>query len=157
MTMMSTVRKFLEKCNIDAETLYDEPLAAHTSFRIGGPADAFVLPRTEEALTALLKAAQAEGVAAQVIGGGANLLVADKGVRGIVLCTALILQDLRDGPATRRRQANGARLPDSARPRRRPATRRRVDGRSRLPLSKSKRALRGFRRVRYPARRLCPG
>ncbi len=93
--MMSTVRKFLENCNIDAETRYDEPLAPHTSFRIGGPADAFVLPRSEEALAALLKAAREEGIAAQVIGGGANLLVADEGVRGIVLCTAL-LQELRE-------------------------------------------------------------
>lgn len=95
MTTMSTVRKFLENCNIDAETRYDEPLAPHTSFRIGGPADAFVLPRSEEALAALLKAAKAEGIEAHVIGGGANLLVADKGVRGIVLCTAL-LGELRE-------------------------------------------------------------
>ncbi|HAE23589.1 MAG TPA: UDP-N-acetylenolpyruvoylglucosamine reductase [Spirochaetaceae bacterium] len=98
MTTMSTVRKFLEKCNIDAETRFDEPLAPHTSFKIGGPADAFVLPRSEEALATLLKAASQEGIAAQVIGGGANLLIADGGVRGIVLCTAL-MQDLREESA----------------------------------------------------------
>jgi UDP-N-acetylmuramate dehydrogenase len=116
MTMMSTVRKFLEKCNIDAETLYDEPLAPHTSFRIGGPADAFVLPRSEDALAALLKAAREEGIAAQVIGGGANLLVADKGVRGIVLCTAL-LQDLREESAVERpRRPDGASTAEAGSP-----------------------------------------
>ncbi|HPE90029.1 MAG TPA: UDP-N-acetylmuramate dehydrogenase [Spirochaetia bacterium] len=87
---MSTLRKFLEKCNIDAEIAYDEPMARHTSFRIGGPADALVRPRTAEAAAALLAAARDDGVPVAAIGGGANLLVADSGVRGIVLSTELL-------------------------------------------------------------------
>jgi len=87
---MDTLRKFIENCNIDAEIAYDEPMARHTTFRIGGPADAFVRPRTSAALSALLAAARAEGVPVAVVGGGANLLVADRGVRGVVASTELL-------------------------------------------------------------------
>jgi UDP-N-acetylmuramate dehydrogenase len=87
---MPTLRKFLEKINIDAELCLDEPMADHTSFRIGGPADALVLPRSTDDLSRLLMAAEGEGIPVAVIGGGANLLVADAGVRGIVVCTSLL-------------------------------------------------------------------
>ncbi len=87
---MSTLRKFLEKCNIDAEIAYEEPMAAHTSFRIGGPAEAFVKPRNAKATAALLAAARDFGVPVATVGGGANLLVADAGVRGVVLSTELL-------------------------------------------------------------------
>lgn len=63
-------------------------MAGHTTFRIGGPADAFAMPRGPEALAALLKAARDGGFPAYLIGGGANLLVADAGVRGLVISTA---------------------------------------------------------------------
>ncbi len=84
---MTTLRKFLENCNIDADIAYDEPMAGHTTFRIGGPADAFVRPRSAAAFSALLGAARKAGIPVAVIGGGANLLVADRGVRGIVAST----------------------------------------------------------------------
>lgn len=84
---MTTLRKFLENCNIDADIAYDEPMASHTTFRIGGPADAFVKPRSAEAFSALLRAAREAGVPVAIIGGGANLLVADRGIRGIVAST----------------------------------------------------------------------
>ncbi|MFH2114152.1 MAG: UDP-N-acetylmuramate dehydrogenase [Spirochaetota bacterium] len=87
---MPTLRKFLEKINIDAEIGFDEPMARHTSFRIGGPADALVRPRSADDLSRLLVAAEAEGIPVVIIGGGANLLVADAGVRGIVACTSLL-------------------------------------------------------------------
>ncbi len=63
-------------------------MAPHTTLRIGGPADAFALPRTREALAALVAGARAAGLPVAVIGGGANLLVADRGVRGLVVSTA---------------------------------------------------------------------
>lgn len=62
-------------------------MSRHTTFRIGGPADAFVRPRSIEALTALVAAARTQGVPATIIGGGANLLVGDRGIRGIVVST----------------------------------------------------------------------
>src|SRR5512145_2082030 len=87
---MTTLRKFIDNCNIDADVLYDEPMSAHTTFRIGGPADALVRPRSVGALAALVRAARDEAVPVAVIGGGANLLVGDKGVRGIVASTELL-------------------------------------------------------------------
>jgi UDP-N-acetylmuramate dehydrogenase len=85
---MLTLRKFLEKINIDAEIGFDEPMFKHTSFRIGGPADALVQPRCSDDLSRLLVAAENDGIPVTIIGGGANLLVADEGVRGIVVCTS---------------------------------------------------------------------
>jgi UDP-N-acetylmuramate dehydrogenase len=84
---MPTLRKFIDKCNIDAETRYDEPMSRHTTFRIGGPADVFTSPRSPESFSRLLHEARSEGIPLAVVGGGANVLVADAGVRGIVAST----------------------------------------------------------------------
>jgi UDP-N-acetylmuramate dehydrogenase len=62
-----------------------EPLAPLTSVRVGGPAEALVRPRTPEALVALLKLARDEGSPVTIIGGGANTLVGDGGIKGITL------------------------------------------------------------------------
>jgi UDP-N-acetylmuramate dehydrogenase len=64
---------------------FREPLARHTSFRIGGPADAFARPRMTAELTALLEHARASGLPVFIIGAGANILVADKGIRRLVV------------------------------------------------------------------------
>jgi UDP-N-acetylmuramate dehydrogenase len=62
-----------------------EPLARHTSFRIGGPADVLVEPASAEALAAVVREATAAGLPLTVLGGGSNLLVADGGIRGVVV------------------------------------------------------------------------
>lgn len=67
------------------EVLFDERLAPYTTFQVGGPADALALPRTEEELVALLGRCRSEGLAVTVLGGGANTLVRDGGVRGVVV------------------------------------------------------------------------
>jgi UDP-N-acetylmuramate dehydrogenase len=80
-----TLRDFLEKINISAELAFDEPMAAHTSFGIGGPADAFAKPSDAESAVRLLEAAREEGIPLFVLGAGANILVGDRGIRGIVV------------------------------------------------------------------------
>jgi UDP-N-acetylmuramate dehydrogenase len=65
--------------------LLDEPLARHTSARIGGPADAFVAARTVTELAAAARAAWAYRVPLTVLGGGSNVLISDRGVRGLVV------------------------------------------------------------------------
>jgi UDP-N-acetylmuramate dehydrogenase len=80
-----TLRDFLEKINIKAEVTWNEPMALHTTFRVGGPAEAFVRPAEPESAARLLAQARAEGIPLFVLGGGANILVGDKGIRGIVL------------------------------------------------------------------------
>ena len=65
--------------------LRDEPLAKHTSFKIGGPADAFVTALTRTQAVSALKIARGAGVPVFFLGWGSNLLVRDGGVRGLTL------------------------------------------------------------------------
>ena len=62
-----------------------EPLANHTSFRIGGPAEWFAEPLTIDELMDVLPAANHAGIPVSIIGGGTNLLVADRGLHGLVV------------------------------------------------------------------------
>lgn len=63
----------------------DEPLAPYTWFRLGGPAAYLARPRSAEAVSSLIRRANAEGLPWRVLGGGSNLLVADEGVPGLVI------------------------------------------------------------------------
>ncbi len=63
----------------------DEPMDKHTTFRVGGPADYFVTPRTGGELGAVTDCCRAHGVPCYIIGNGSNLLVADSGYRGAVI------------------------------------------------------------------------
>jgi UDP-N-acetylmuramate dehydrogenase len=62
-----------------------EPLARHTTFRIGGPADLYAAATTVEQLVGLAELAAGHGIPATVLGGGSNVLVSDAGVRGLVI------------------------------------------------------------------------
>jgi len=64
---------------------FGEPMSRHTSFRIGGPADAFFIPRDAHELKRALQMAQEMGISVTVIGNGSNLLVRDGGIRGLVI------------------------------------------------------------------------
>ena len=70
---------------IRGEVRFKEPLSFHTSLRIGGPADIFVVPQDVDDIRHALLFADREQLAVAVIGGGNNLLVKDRGVRGVVL------------------------------------------------------------------------
>lgn len=65
--------------------LTDEPMKKHTSFKIGGPADVFVVPGTIEELANSIKLCKEEGFDYFVMGNGSNLVVRDKGIRGVVI------------------------------------------------------------------------
>ena len=62
-----------------------EPLAPHTTFKIGGPADAFVSPRSVEEVSQVVCACEQVGIPWRVIGCGSDLLVSDEGVEGVVI------------------------------------------------------------------------
>jgi UDP-N-acetylmuramate dehydrogenase len=65
-------------------------MSGHTTFGIGGPADAFIAPADRESFVRLVAAARAEGLPLFILGGGANILVGDRGIRGIVVdCSEL--------------------------------------------------------------------
>ena len=63
----------------------NEPLCGHTSFRIGGPADCFVITETQQQFMDVWTLCRAQNVPLFVIGNGSNLLVSDEGVEGVVL------------------------------------------------------------------------
>ena len=62
-----------------------EPMRAHTTFKIGGPADVLVTPETPEALVRVLDVCAMGPVPVLVVGNGSDLLVGDRGVRGVVV------------------------------------------------------------------------
>ncbi|GIW08246.1 MAG: UDP-N-acetylenolpyruvoylglucosamine reductase [Dehalococcoidia bacterium] len=83
---MSTARDhFARRLRGIMPVRFDEPLARHTSFRIGGPADVYVQARTLDQAIAAVRAAWDLELPVLVIGGGSNLLVLDGGVRGVVI------------------------------------------------------------------------
>lgn len=63
----------------------DEPMKKHISFRVGGPAEILVKPRTEEQLKNVFSLIKKENIPYLVIGNGSNLLIKDGGIRGIVI------------------------------------------------------------------------
>ena len=63
----------------------DRALAPLTTFKVGGPADIYVEPRSADEVLLALRLAHAHGIGVTLIGGGSNVLVADAGVRGLVL------------------------------------------------------------------------
>jgi UDP-N-acetylmuramate dehydrogenase len=63
----------------------DEPLARHTSARVGGPADFLVVAQSADELAEQVRTAWLSGIRPFVLGGGSNVLVSDAGVRGLVI------------------------------------------------------------------------
>ena len=63
----------------------DVPLASMTTFKVGGPAEWFVETQTEDEIIAAIKAAQATGTRVTILGGGSNVLISDRGIRGLVI------------------------------------------------------------------------
>ena len=74
--------------------LRDEPMARHTSWRVGGPADRFCAPRSVEALAGVLRALPKK-TPVYWIGLGSNLLVRDGGIRGLVIATNALERELK--------------------------------------------------------------
>jgi UDP-N-acetylmuramate dehydrogenase len=65
--------------------LRDEPMSAHTTYQIGGPADLFVVAESREQMIEAAQKARQHGFAPFILGGGAEILVADAGIRGVVI------------------------------------------------------------------------
>ena len=67
------------------QILIEEPMKKHTTFRIGGPAEYLILPQTAEEIADVVKLCRQEEIPWYIVGNGSNLLVADEGVRGVVI------------------------------------------------------------------------
>jgi UDP-N-acetylmuramate dehydrogenase len=75
--------------------MFDEPMANHTTFRIGGPADVLARPQNELQLRQLVQWAVKNNMPYLVFGGGSNLLVRDGGIRGLVICLSEMAGDVQ--------------------------------------------------------------
>lgn len=83
--MTNTVLHAELRQSISCPVCLQEPMSKHTSWHIGGPADLLVKPRNEEDLRRALIYARENDLPVTVIGNGTNLLVADQGIRGMVI------------------------------------------------------------------------
>lgn len=81
---IETLKKWLDDNN-PGNFAVDELMSKHTSFRIGGPADLLFMPHKAVQVVQLLMAAREHDVPVTIMGNGSNLLVRDKGIRGLVI------------------------------------------------------------------------
>lgn len=88
---------YYELCSITGEKniLKDEPMSAHTTFRIGGPADYFAMPSSAEEIRRIVALCIEQEVPYYIIGNGSNLLVGDKGFRGVIIQIFKNMRDIR--------------------------------------------------------------
>ncbi len=88
----SLLKEFLES----EEIVYkeNEPMSAHTTFKIGGPADIFIKPASETAVTKIVSFCNEREIPFYVLGNGSNLLVSDLGIEGAVIHIAGGLSDV---------------------------------------------------------------
>ena len=84
----------LQKLNemLGGSLRFQEPMSRHTSFRIGGPAEAMLVPKDITQLRDALRLSNEMGIAVTIIGNGSNLLVRDGGIRGLVIKLAGTLE-----------------------------------------------------------------
>lgn len=93
MTEMTILQQKMASFAPACELKYNEPMSKHTSFRIGGDAEVFALPKTREELAEILQLSAEIGVKPAILGAGTNVLAPDAGISGIVIC----LKDCLDG------------------------------------------------------------
>lgn len=71
---------------VRGKVLFGEPMHLHTSFRLGGPADALVYPEDSDDVAEIFRFCSKNNIPVLTIGSGTNLLVGDLGIRGVVVC-----------------------------------------------------------------------
>ncbi|MCR5625687.1 MAG: UDP-N-acetylmuramate dehydrogenase [Lachnospiraceae bacterium] len=79
----------------EGKVLKDEPLSKHTTFKVGGPADYFIIPGNLKELAGLISYLNKTGREYFILGKGSNLLVGDHGYRGVVINILDTLNDIR--------------------------------------------------------------
>ncbi len=78
-------KKLISLLHRFGKVIFDEPMAKHTTYTTGGPADYFFIPKDPVCLGEVRDAATKEGLPFTVIGGGSNLLISDEGIHGVVV------------------------------------------------------------------------
>lgn len=104
------VQKLLLDPGFDGEVMTKEPMARHTSYRIGGPAAYLVRADSPSAVRQVMDACTEEGIPWTVVGRGTNLLVSDAGYAGVVLVLGRDFKQIGCSPERGRIVAGGAAL-----------------------------------------------
>ena len=86
MLIMTDFQRKISAMKLETELRFFEPMAKHTSFRIGGPAEVMAFPKSREELGALLKASALLDKKPAILGAGTNVLAPDSGLEGLVIC-----------------------------------------------------------------------
>lgn len=82
---MNDINQKLKAILPEENIVRNEPLAKHTTFKIGGPAEYFVTPENEDQLKLVIKVCKESNIPYYIIGKGSNLLVGDKGYKGVII------------------------------------------------------------------------
>lgn len=98
----------------EIELAMEEPMAKHTSFRIGGPVEVMAFPKTHEELAVVLKTAKSLGITPAILGAGTNILAPDEGIRGLVICIKDCIDGMEQLDATHIRVAAGVTMTRAA-------------------------------------------
>ena len=75
--------------------LRDEPLSAHTTFRVGGPVECFVVPQSRDQVVRVVQACREAGVPFRIMGHGSNVLVCDEGLPGVAILVSNNVGDVQ--------------------------------------------------------------
>lgn len=98
----------------DIDLAMNEPMAKHTSFRIGGPVEVMAFPKSHDQLAAVLKAAKELEVTPAILGAGTNILAPDEGLNGLIICIKDCLEGMEQLDATHIRVAAGVTMTRAA-------------------------------------------
>lgn len=103
---MSEMTDFQKKIGVlfpKISICFEEPLSKHTSFRIGGPAEAMAFPKNREELAELLKKSCLWDRKPVILGAGTNVLAPDEGMKGLIICLkdCLVGMERVDGTSIR--------------------------------------------------------
>lgn len=82
---LDDIKKLLSSKINEKHILLNEPMKNHTTFKIGGPADILVVPHTEEEIIFAITELRINGIPHYIMGKGSNILVKDKGYRGVII------------------------------------------------------------------------
>lgn len=93
MTVLTDFQQKMAALLPDLDLRFEEPMAKHTSFRIGGPVEVMAFPKNAEELSQILKTSALLDTYPVILGAGTNVLAPDDGLRGLVIC----LKDCLDG------------------------------------------------------------
>lgn len=106
-------RKFSDICG-EIQLRFQEPMAKHTSFRIGGNAEVMAFPKTVEELSLLLKTSALLDTKFAILGAGTNVLAPDEGISGLVICLKDCLGGMQRLDDTRIRVSAGVTMARAA-------------------------------------------